>query len=87
MRYLYPIVLSALLLVGCVKERTGVSHNEVPGPVMATIEKNAQPGQITSIVRETREKSVTYLATVTHEGRAWVVAVEGDGDFMYKKEK
>ena len=87
MRNLLAFVGAALILGGCVQERTGVSQNELPESVRATIEKNSRPGKINSIIRETSDKTVTYKANVTHEGKRWEVAVDSGGDLVYKKER
>lgn len=77
----------AMSATGCLQQRTGVTQNEVPGPVLATMEKSARPGKIKTIIRETSEKQVVYKAQVTSEGHAWEVAVDGSGELLYKKEK
>jgi hypothetical protein len=88
MRYIAAAVIASIvLLVGCVQERTGVTRNELPGPVLATLEKNARPGVIKSIVKERSEKNVTYKAVVTDDARTWDIAINGDGDLVYKKER
>lgn len=87
MKTLLPLIGASMVLLGCVQERAGVAINELPGPVLAAFEKNARPGQIRSVIRERREQQLTYIATVTNEGREWEVGVSGDGEFLYKKEK
>lgn len=87
MRTLPLLAVAVLALTGCIQERTGVSQTEVPGPVMATLEKSARPAKITTIVRERHEKELRYIASASHEGRLWEVAVDGGGRLLYKKEK
>jgi hypothetical protein len=80
------LAVMVLALAGCVQERTGVSQTEVPGPVMATLEKSARPAKITTIVRERREKELRYIASASHEGKRWEIAADGGGNLLYKKE-
>jgi|GEM_PF-3548484 hypothetical protein len=87
MRTLLAVIL--VFLAGCVQQRTGVSKTEVPGPVLATLEKSARPGKITTIVREARTSETRYIATVIdeREGKRWEVVADGSGKLLYKKEK
>lgn len=83
-----PFALALLLsLAACAADRHGVSQNELPAPVMATLEANSRPGTVNSIIKETREKQVIYKADVTSNGKHWDVVINGDGSLMYKKER
>ena len=85
MKPLWTILAAAFLLGGCVSERTGVSFNEVPTPVLRTIEKTA-PGKIHSIVRERQGGLVTYKAKVTSSGKDYELAVSDGGQLVSKKD-
>jgi hypothetical protein len=73
-------------LCGCVQERTGLSHNEVPAPVMRTLEQKA-PGKVDTIVREKLNGRATYHARVTSGEKSWDVVVDESGELVSKKEK
>jgi hypothetical protein len=81
-----PLVAAVFVLAGCVQERSGVSLNEVPAPVMRTIDKNA-PGNIHSIVREKTDGAVVYRAKVTSGGKDVDLVVDQGGELVSKKEK
>jgi hypothetical protein len=83
----YVILAAMLVLTGCVQERSGVTRSELPAPVLATLEKNARPGTIKSIVKERSHKDVVYKAVVTNDKQTWDLAIDGKGDLMYKKER
>jgi hypothetical protein len=86
MNKLWTVIAAAALLGGCVSSRTGVSHNEVPGPVLKTIQ-TAAPGKINTILREQQGGLTTYRAKVTSGGKDYDLAVAEDGTLVSKKER
>jgi hypothetical protein len=86
MKPLWTIVAASLILGACVRDRAGVSHTEVPAPVLKTIQSTA-PGKIHSIIRETEGGKVTYKAKVTSAEKDWELAVDQGGKLVSKKER
>ncbi len=80
------VSLAGVSLVSCTA-RQGVTTNDLPGPVQATLEQNSRPGTIHSIVKETHEQRVLYKADVTNNGERWEVVIDGDGNLVYKKQR
>ena len=88
MRRSLPLVAALALSVfctACAADRKDVTNDQLPAPVQATLEHEAQGGKVNKITREKKESGTTYQADVSAtNGQKWDVVIDGNGKLVYK---
>jgi hypothetical protein len=80
--------LILLGLAGCAGDRKDVKAADLPAPVQATLEREAQGGKVNTIVQEKTTAGTTYRADVdATNGKKWDIVIDGAGKLVYKHTK
>jgi hypothetical protein len=79
------LIVAVLVGVGGCQRDKIASLNDVPPPVKATFEREAQGGKVTDIFHQKKKGQMVYTADVTDKsGKVWDVHVAEDGRLISK---